>query len=405
MVPNPETLGNARHLTSEVQTQSSSMALWTIRAVALVAFMDLFMQLPVVATYARSLGAPAAMIGVTVGMYSATNLLGNLGAGVLLDRLDRKRLVIIGMVLTAASLYAYSLVDTPAQLLVLRAFHGLFAGVLAPGAFAMLGDRTRSQRVRSMGMSGSLIAVSAVLGPPLSGGIREALGFEAVFVTSATLMLIAAVAFLVLVPGSAHSTGEPSQDRQQVSSLARNGVLLRVFWAVLVMTFGIGVLINYLPVLVEEMGGSARTSGIAFATFSLVATALMASPLHRTLDARSRALTVACGLGFLGVSSLILAAMGVGAAALFPAMVVFGFGFGLLFPSLSASVADQAGETRRGTAFGIFYAIYSLGVFLGAVVSGGVSGAFADLGAPFYLAAAIPLVAIPITFGIRARPS
>ena len=96
------------------------MALWTIRAVALVAFMDLFMQLPVVATYARSLGAPAAMIGATVGMYSATNLLGNLGAGVLLDRMDRKRLVIIGMILTAASLYAYSFVETPAQLLVLR---------------------------------------------------------------------------------------------------------------------------------------------------------------------------------------------------------------------------------------------------------------------------------------------
>ncbi|MCE2457486.1 MAG: MFS transporter [Dehalococcoidia bacterium] len=390
-------------MTSKVQAQSSSMALWTIRAVALVAFMDLFMQLPVVATYARSLGAAAAMIGVTVGMYSATNLLGNLGAGVMLDRMDRKRLVVIGMILTAASLYAYSFVDTPVQLLVLRAFHGLFAGVLAPGAFAMLGDRSRSQRVRSMGMSGSLIAVSAVIGPLLAGWISVELGYEAVFVTSATLMLVAALAFLVLVPGTDHSSSEPSHDRQQVSSLARNGVLLRVFWAVLVMTFGIGVLINYLPIVVEEMGGSARTSGIAFATFSLVATALMASPLHRVMDARSRAITIVCGLGFLGVSSLMLAALGAAAAALFPAMVIFGLGFGMLFPSLSASVADQAGSSQRGTAFGIFYAIYSLGVFVGAVVSGGVSGAFADLGAPFYLAAAVPLIAIPVAFGIRAR--
>ena len=390
-------------MTSKVQAQSSSMALWTIRAVALVAFMDLFMQLPVVATYARSLGAAAAMIGVTVGMYSATNLLGNLGAGVMLDRMDRKRLVVIGMILTAASLYAYSFVDTPVQLLVLRAFHGLFAGVLAPGAFAMLGDRSRSQRVRSMGMSGSLIAVSAVIGPLLAGIIRESVGFEAVFVTSATLMLVAALAFLVLVPGTDHASSEPSHDRQQVSSLARNGVLLRVFWAVLVMTFGIGVLINYLPIVVEEMGGSARTSGIAFATFSLVATALMASPLHRVMDARSRAITIVCGLGFLGVSSLMLAALGAAAAALFPAMVIFGLGFGMLFPSLSASVVDQAGSSQRGTAFGIFYAIYSLGVFVGAVVSGGVSGAFSDMGAPFYLAAAVPLIAIPVAFGIRAR--
>ena len=392
-----------RDLTSKVQTQSGSMVMWTIRAVALVAFMDLFMQLPVVATYARSLGAPAAMIGATVGMYSAANLLGNLGAGALLDRIDRKRLVIVGMLLTSASLYAYSLVDTPAQLLVLRAFHGLFAGVLAPGAFAMLGDRTRNQRVRSMGVSGSLIAVSAVIGPPLAGGIRETLGFEAVFATSATLMLLAALAFMILVPGPPHSAGEPRQDRQPVSSLVRNSVLIRVYLSVLVMTFGIGMLINHLPIVVDDMGGSARMSGIAFATFSLVATFLMASPVHRIVDERSRALTVACGLSFLGVSCLTLAVFSGGVVAIFLAMVVFGLGFGLLFPSLSVSVAEQSGRTQRGAAFGIFYAIYSLGVFLGAVVSGGISEAFTDLGAPFYLAAAVPLAAIPIASGIRAR--
>ena len=390
-------------LTSKIQTQSSPMAMWTIRAVALVAFMDLFMQLPVVPTYARSLSASAGMIGLIVGMYSAANLLGNLGAGALLDRMDRKRLVIVGMFLAAASLYAYSLADTPEQLLILRAFHGLFAGVLAPGAFAMLGDRSRSQRVRSMGMSGSLIAVSAVVGPLLTVGIREALGYEAVFATSATLMLLAAMAFWVLVPGSAHSTSDLQQDRQPVSSLVRNGVLLRVFWSVLVMTFGIGVLINHLPIVVDDMGGSTRTAGIAFATFSLVATVVMASPVHRIMDDRSRALTVACGLGFLGISSLTLAVMGGVANAIFPAMLIFGLGFGLLFPSLSVSVAEQADRGQRGTAFGIFYAIYSLGVFLGAVVSGGVSEISADLGAPFYLAAAVPLVAIPVAFGIRAR--
>ena len=379
------------------------MVMWTIRAVALVAFMDLFMQLPVIATYARSLGAPAAMIGATVGMYSAANLLGNLGAGALLDRMSRKRLVITGMALTAASLYAYSLVNTPAQLLILRAFHGLFAGVLAPAAFAMLGDRARSHRVRSMGMSGSLIAVSAVIGPPLAGGIREVLGFEAVFATSATLMLLSAGAFLILVPGSSHSISEPPQDRQTVSSLVRNGVLLRVFWSVLVMTFGIGALINQLPIVVNEMGGSARMSGIAFATFSLVATAVMASPVHRIVDDRSRALTVICGLGFLGVSSLTLAVLGAGTTAIYAAMLVFGLGFGLLFPSLSVSVAEQSGRNQRGAAFGVFYAIYSLGVFLGAIVSGGVTQVTADPGAAFYLSAAVPLVGIPIAFGIRAR--
>ena len=390
-------------MTSDVQTQSKPIVMWTIRVVALVAFMDLFMQLPVIATYANSLGATAAMVGATVGMYSAANLLGNLGAGVLLDRMDRKRLVISGMLLTAASLYVYMLVESPVQLLLLRGFHGLSAGVLAPGAFAMLGERSRGEPVRSMGMSGSLIAVAAVIGPPLAGIIHDEWGFEAVFATSASLMLLAAVAFWVGVPGSAGSSSSSIEGRQPISALARNSVLLSVYGSVLVMTFGIGVLISHMPIVVEAIGGSARLSGTAFATFSLVATAVMASPLQRAMDDRSRALTIVSGLVCLGVSTLILAVYYGETLSIFPAMVIFGLGFGLLFPSLSASVSEQAGSKRGGTAFGIFYAVYSLGVFSGAVVSGGVFEMATSLSAPFYLGAVVPILAAPIAMGVRSR--
>ena len=388
-------------MTSDVQTQSKPIVMWTIRLVALVAFMDLFMQLPVIATYSDSLGATAALVGATVGMYSAANLLGNLGAGVLLDRMDRKRLVIAGMLLTAASLYVYVLVESPMQLLLLRGFHGLSAGVLAPGAFAMLGERSSGERVRSMGMSGSLIAVSAVLGPPLAGIIRDELGFEAVFATSATLMLMAAAMFWTMVPGTSRSPEEPPEERQPVSTLARNGVLIRVYWSVLVMTFGIGVLVSHLPIVIDAVGGSARLSGIAFSTFSVVAIVVMVSPLQRTLDDRSRGVTLVSGLLCLGLSTLTLAVYNGSVYAVFPAMVVFGLGFGLLFPSLSASVSEQAGSNRGGTAFGIFYAVYSLGVFVGATASGGVSELAAGLGGPFYLAAAVPLLAMPAAFGVK----
>ena len=165
------------------------MATWAIRAVVLVAFLDLFIQLPVISAYAKSLGAAASMGGAIVGMYSASNLAGNVGAGLLLDRLNRKRLIAVGMILTSVALYLYDFVSTPEQLLALRAFHGLVAGVLAPGAFAMLGDRMTLHHTRSIGMSGALIAVSAVIGPPLAGFIRDLWGFGAVFTTSGTLML------------------------------------------------------------------------------------------------------------------------------------------------------------------------------------------------------------------------
>ncbi|MCY4109659.1 MAG: MFS transporter, partial [Chloroflexi bacterium] len=323
-------------------------------------------------------------------------------AGLLLDRLNRKRLIAIGMLLTAAALYLYDFASTPGQLLALRAFHGLVAGVLAPGAFAMLGDRTTLHRTRSIGMSGALIAVSAVIGPPLAGYIRDLWGFGAVFATSGTLMLLAAMVFLIKVPSMPI---EAVQDRAVASTRTSTPTWRRltpVFCAVLAMTFGIGSLINHLPIALELAGAAPRISGIAFATFSLVAAVVMASPVHRAIDGVSRRLAVSLGFALLGGSGLILGVSNGVAAPAFGAMVVFGFGFGLLFPSLGATVSDVTSSRRTGTAFGIFYAVYSLGVVLGSTVSGMVAEVAASLGAPFFVSAAVALIALPTAVYIRA---
>ena len=137
-----------------------------------------------------------------------------LAPGILLDRVNRKWMVVAGLLLTAVLLYAYGLADSPAQLLALRVLHGLAAGTLAPGAFTMLADRTDDdQHTRSMGLSGALISASAVIGPLLSVGIRDAVGgdagFAAVFATSGSLMLLSAVAFAAFVPGGSYAPSGP----------------------------------------------------------------------------------------------------------------------------------------------------------------------------------------------------
>ena len=107
------------------------------------------------------------------------------------------------------------------------------------------------------------------------------------------------------------------------------------------------------------------------------------------------------GFALLCVSGLILGISNGAAAPAFGAMVVFGVGFGLLFPSLGATVSEVA-SGRRGTAFGIFYAVYSLGVVLGSTASGVVAEMTTGLGAPFFVSAAVALVAVPTAIYIRA---
>ena len=383
--------------------QSDTLVLWTIRLVVLVAFLDLFMQLPVISIFAQSLDATAAMVGVIVGMYSAANLVSNVGAGFLLDRMSRRWLMIGGMLLTAASLYTYGLVQSPVQLLILRAVHGMCAGVLAPGAFAMMGDRSRGQQTRAMGISGALISVSAVVGPAVAGVVRETWGFEAVFNVSGTLMLAAATAFWLRVTSGSDRSPSASPVSPDTSSppLRRNWPLMRVFITVLVMTFGIGALIGHLPIVIEGGGGSARLSGLAFALFSLVASAVMANSLQRSADGSSRRLPLAAGLILASIGGVTLALSDGSLAVVMTSMVIYGVGFGLLFPSLSASVTELTPRGHRGAAFGIFYATYSLGVVLGSVVSGFIYGAVEELGTPFFASAIVAVAALPIVFAIR----
>ena len=394
-------------MASGPQTQSRPVV-WVIRLVVLVAFLDLFMQVPIISTYARSLGSTAAMGGLIVGIYSASNLFGNVGAGILLDRVNRKWLVVTGLLLTAVLLYAYGFADSPAQLLALRVLHGLAAGILAPGAFTMLADRTDDdQHTRSMGLSGALISVSAVIGPLLSVGIRDAVGgdagFAAVFATSGTLMLLSAVAFAAFVPGGAYAPDGTAAKGESLS-LSKNVALGRVYLGVLAMTFAIGYLINLLPITLEDVGAAPRMAGIAFATFSLAGMAIMASPFQRSIGESARAKAIAAGLVLLGVSNLTLALFGgsVLSIAVFPAMILFGVGFGLLFPSLSASVADRTVGGHRGTAFGIFYAMYSLGVFLGASISGAIPIFGAEAGVQFYVPALLLLLMLLVSVRLRS---
>ena len=398
-------------IASNKLARSNAAAAWTIRAVVFVAFLDLYMQLPVMATFAASLGASATMAGVIVGAYSASNILGNLVAGLLLDLTSRRRVVVVGMALTAATLFAYGFVSSPAALLGLRLAHGLAAGALTPGAFAMLGDRARAGHAQTMGASGALIAVAAIAGFPLSAIIQGIGGYEWVFRASGLAMLGAMAVFAVLARDAPKTPPERAAAASQAAprSPLRDAVLGMIYAVVLAMTYCIGALIGHLPIAIEDAGfePASRWSGTAFFVFAVVAAVIMATPAQRSLDGKSRSLAIALGLALISVSGagLALAALGGGAPfalALMVAMMgAFGLGFGFLFPSLGAAVSERGGG-RRGIAFGIFYAIYSLGVFIGSSASGAAAETL-GAAAPFAVSAIIAALALPIAAALRGR--
>ncbi len=379
-------------------------SVWAARLVILAAFFDLFVQFPTMAPHARNLGASAAVVGLIVAMYSVTNLFGNLGVGFVLDRLGRRQPIIFGLGITALAVLSYAFVQSPEQLLFARAIHGIGAAALTPGAFAIIGDWVDSdQRGRAMGLAGAMIAVPAMIGPPAAGILRDAWGADAVFFVDAVFLAVTLVAFVAVtreLPSSMRSRTASAEARPSGSGLSGR-ILSSAFAAQFAITVGVGVLVAHLPLVLENQGESAARAGYSFAIYALVSMLVMASPIGGASDRIGRfvplvfgLLGVAGGLAVLGVAETY----GVVAAG----MAVFGLGYGLVFPAATALVAEAAGPARRGIAFGIFYAVYSLGVAVGSAGSGRLVGLFDDMIAlPFFTAAVVVLIAVPVVAALR----
>lgn len=368
---------------------------WVARLVVFVAFLDLFAQLPIVATYARQLGAGPMETAIAVASYDAANLLGNVAAGFVLLGLGKYRTLVVGLAVSGVALATYGLVAVPWQFGLVRAVHGLGQAVLSPGAFTLLSDSVPpGRRAQAMGTAGAFIAIAAVIGPPLSGIVAARLDPAAVFAGIAGLML--AMAALV---GVFTRKGDPSEAKEamrgvrpaSLASVLRRPELVVAYAACLAWTAGIGTLVVHLPLLLESRGVGAGMRGTAFGVYALVALVLFARPAPWFANRFGRLRALAVGLALIAAALFGLAVAGT-IATVYVAMATFGCGFGLLFPAVTAYIADQTAPNERGLAFGIFYAAYSLGVVVGAVGSGQLA---ATLGtatvAPFVAFGAVAL--------------
>ena len=378
------------------------------RLVVFVAFFDLFCQFPIVAPFARQLGADPLVASVTVATYDVANLVGNLAAGFVLIGIGRQRTLVGGLLASAIALALYGVVAEPWQFGAVRALHGLGQAVLSPGAFTLLSDSVvPSRRAQAMGTAGAFIAIAAVIGPAVAGIAGTAFGSVVVFQAVAALMLAASavVAFLGRNVEVSADARERSTDTVKVSlgSILRRPQLIVANVACLAWTAGIGTLVVHLPLLLETRGASASVRGTAFSVYALVSLVLFARPSPWLVNRFGRLLPLAGGLSLIGISLLGLA-LTTTTAGVYGAMALFGSGFGLLFPAVTSYIADHSSPSERGMAYGVFYAAYSLGVVAGEVGSGQLAEVFgAATVAPFVAFGCLALFVTPWVVMVNRR--
>src|SRR5688500_798021 len=331
---------------------------WAARLIVFVSFLDLFSQFPIVSPYARSLGAGPLMIGVSVATYDVANLFGNLVTPFLLARWGSKRPLVFGLLTAAASLVLYGIATVPLAFVLVRGLHGLAQAILSPGAFVLLSASVpANRRAHAMGSAGVFIAIAAVLGPSLSGMAAGRLGPRAVFLAIAILLALAAL--VIAFRSRTDSAAVAPADRNAritwgtLLALAQRPSLLGAYAAALTWTAGIGTLVVHLPLLLE----TPAIRGAAYAIYALVALVMFAAPAPWLANRFGRLRPTAGGLALVGFALLTLgvssglAPGGIPSASnVYGGMALFGLGFGILFPAVTALVADATQPHERGAA-------------------------------------------------------
>lgn len=389
--------------TANVMLQSEPSRL-TGRHVALLALLmacgfivvgQLYVTIPMVAGIAATFNIEpgnATLIGTAFGVAYA---IGFLTLGPLSDRYGRKRMVLIGLVITAVATALVGIASSFGLLLAGRAAQGLAASIFPPVALSLVTEELPPAQ-RPLGVS--LMSFAFLGAAPLSQlfAVQTGSSLSVIMFELAPLYLLGAAGLYLVVASKnvAPSLGNAA-DVNRFTSLLGDRAIVAAWAAAVTVLFSFVSFYSGMQVFGPGIGVDLQTVRLIGLPPLLLTFA--AAPVTRRFGAP---VTARIGL------ALAALAIGIGAfaspGAVMVASATLSAGVAFAVPGLIAAVAGRATNANRGLAL----AIYSFALFLGASFAPPIAQALAGIGiAPLLALPAVLLLTaiIILTLGIR-RP-
>ncbi len=373
------------HLTGTERRAAASLAgIFGLR------MFGLFMLYPVFASYAEALpGATPALIGVALGIYGLTQAGLQLPFGLASDRLGRKGVITLGLVLFVIGSVIAGFAPDIGWMILGRAVQG--AGAVGAATLALTADLTRvEQRSKAIGVIG--IGMGLAFGLALVAGpvVNAWLGLSGIFWLTAALGLAGLAVLWVAVPTPAvvrrHRDTEPVP--AQIGRVLRDGRLLRLYGSIFALHAMLVALFLAIPLLVGGVSVLKPRTQWMFYLPVLAVGLLLVLPLVIYAESRGRLKPVA--LGAIATLAGTAFALGFMPRGLWPLAVVLAAFFAaltLMETLLPSLVSRLARPEAKGTALGVYSTSQFLGIFAGGALGGWIHGRFGIPGVCVFVAA------------------
>ena len=335
--------------------------------------LGMFMVLPVLATYGMDLvGATPALIGLAIGAYGLTQALFQIPFGVISDRIGRRPVIYLGLIVFALGSVLAANSDSIWGVIAGRVLQG--AGAISAAVMALLSDLTREQhRTKAMAMIGMTIglsfAVAMVVGPLLT----SAFGLSGLFLATAAMALVGIVIVMFMVP---RSTGtlqhrESGVAKQALLPTLRHPDLLRLDLGIFVLHAMLMSSFIALPLaLVEKAGLPKEQHWWVYLTALLISFFAMIPFIIYGEKKRKMKRVLLGAVGTLMLTELFFWQFGDSLRTLVIGTVVFFTAFNLLEASLPSLISKVSPAGGKGTAMGVYSTSQFLGSALGGILGG-----------------------------------
>ncbi|HKY91757.1 MAG TPA: MFS transporter [Nevskiaceae bacterium] len=350
----------------------------------------MFMVLPVLALYAQDLpgGATPQQVGTAIGVYGLANALLQIPLGILSDRIGRKPVIVLGMIVFAIGSLVAGYATSIEMVMLGRLIQG--AGAVSSAVAALVADVTREQvRTTAMAIIGAGMGVAfvlaLVLGPVFSGFV----GVDGIFFLTAGLAVLSLPIVMVGVPTPPPPSAAPSGGFR--AAFADPG-LLRLDLGIFVLHAMMACLFTAAPLVIVETMELPSPEHWKVYLPVLLLSILPVFPLIRWAETRARgAMVFRAAIAGLAVSMAIAATEHGNVPGLIASLLLYFVAFNYLEGALPSLISRRAPASRKGAALGVYSTAQFLGGFAGAEL-GGFTREHFGMTAAFAACALLPLV-------------
>jgi len=374
---------------TEKRAAASLASIYSLR------MLGLFMIFPVFSLYGQQLeGNTPLLIGLAIGAYGLTQAIFQIPFGMLSDKIGRKPVIVMGMLIFALGSVVAAMADSIYGVIFGRILQG--SGAVAAAVMALAADLTREEHrlkiMATIGMSiGFAFAVAMVAGSILN----EMIGVDGMFWLTAVFALLGVAVTLFWVPDaprSFHRETEPVPE--QFKSILKDHQLLRLDAGIMILHMVLTATFLVIPIaLVNEQHANLASSEhwkiylpvMILAMGLMIPFIIIAENKRRMKEVFNGAIVVIAlsELGFWAFNDSIF--------GLSVFILIFFAAFNVLEASLPSLVAKISPTEAKGTAMGIYSTSQFFGAFLGGVIGGKVLGLYGINGV-FLFAMLITLV-------------